>query len=385
MSKSMLMTNEEVLLAAGVTADEIASIKTADQTVKVNTLSAIYGKLMAFVYEHRIEWANLRNPLRILEKGYASMNGGSLNGFFSETLIPTRERGANNLYGGKPYIPGGAITNPYTTINYGANPLQYVFGINAKIERNLNYDAPDLVMNLPDYSLISFVDGKLATCAAEDNASVYAIENGVLNNERFQYKNYADCEVFTDPKRLNSFMHSVFAMQNYPEANTQFKRVPFNTTRAQRQFILIIDTQFAFDFAQSFQYKQYLKPFLFRSEDSDTYGVQEERTNIIEVNELTPTTLAENEILDPLNLTQATLPANAKLIGRIVDFNAVKFGRGLRTTVNKNLNSRTFWYNQIDDYCFDMCDAYVNVPLLIDTTKFNADRIISVQNVTPEA
>lgn len=377
----MLMTNEEVLLAAGVTADEIASIKTADQTVKVNTLSVIYGKLMAFVYEQRIEWANLNNPLRSLEKGYASMNGGSLNGFFSETLIPTRKKGDNALYGGKPYIPG-VITNPYTAQDFGEKPIQYTFGINAKLERSLNYDAPDLVMNLKDYSLISFIDGKLATLAAENNASVYAIENNVLNCERFQYKNYADADVFNTPDELNSFMHKVFAMQNYPEKNTEFKRVPFNTTRMQRNFVLIIDTQFAFDFAQKFQYKQYLKPFLFRSEDSDTYGVQEERTNIIEVDELTPTTLGDGEILDPLKMTAATLPANTKLIGRIVDFAAVKFGRGQKTSVNKNLDSRTFWYNEIEDYCFDMSDAYVNAPLLINTEKFSADRIISVRNVS---
>lgn len=379
MSKTMLMTNEEVMLAAGITAEEIAAVKTSDQTVKVNTLSAIYGKLMAFVYEQRIEWANLRNPLAALEKGYASMNGGSLNGFFSETLIRTRDKGTNGLYGGTPYIPGGALKNPYTDVDYGKAPIQYVFGINAKLQRDLNYDAPDLVMNLKEYSLISFIDGKLATIDAENNASVFAIENNVLNCERFQYKNYADCEVFTDAYSLNEFMHEVMISQKYPEDNTQFKRVPFNTTRQERNFVIILDEQFAFKFAERFQYKQYLKPFIFRSEDSDRYGVQEERSNILMVNRLTPTTLASGEILDPLNMTAATLPEGVKLIGRIVDFAAVKFGMGLKTSVNKNLNSRTFWYNEIQDYCFDMSDAYVNVPLLINETTFKADRIIHVQ------
>ena len=54
MPKTMLMTNEEVLTAAGVTAAEIAAIKTADADISVHTLDAIHKKLMAFVYEQRI-------------------------------------------------------------------------------------------------------------------------------------------------------------------------------------------------------------------------------------------------------------------------------------------------------------------------------------------
>lgn len=380
MSKSALMTNEEVLLAAGVTTEEISAIQGEDALTRTNTLDAIYEKLMSFVYEQYIEWANLDNPLRGLEKGYAALNGGSLNGFFSETLIPARAKGTNGLYGGKNYEPK-VVTNPYETQDFGADPIQYVFGINAKIERSLNYNRDDLRMSLKDYSLMSFVDGKLATLGAEDNASRYIIENRTINNERFQYKPYSDCPTFSNPGDMFAFMHKVFKMQNFPDVNTEYKRTPFNSTRRERNFVILIDSEFAYDVANHYQFKQYLKPFVFRSEDSDTYGVQEERSKIIELDALTPTTVTQGSIFDPLNQTDATLPANTKLIGRIVDFNAVKFGVGTKSTLVKPLNARTYWYNQIEDYCFGMSDAYVNVPILINTQNWTSDRVISVQNV----
>lgn len=382
MSKTQLMTNEEVLLAAGVTADEITAIKSADALVRTNTLDAIYNKLMAFVYEQRVEWANLDNPLRSLEKGYAALNGGSLNGFFQETLIPVRAKGANGLYGGKNYTPK-PITSPWdaSNIDYGAEPIQYTFGVNTKWERRLTYDRDDLLMNLKDYSLASFIDGKLATIDAEGNASRYAIENATLNNERFQYKKYANCPVFENPSDMLEFMYKVFSSQRFPDTNTEFKKTPFNTTRKARNYVLIIDTNFAYLVANHYQFKQFLKPFVFKSEDSNNYGVEEERTRIIEVDALTPTSSSETAVFDPSNQPAATLPANAKLVARIVDFNAVKFGVGKKSTLNIPLNARTYQYDEIEDYCFDMCDAYVNVPILINTATFNPNRIFYTSSV----
>lgn len=107
--------------------------------------------------------------------------------------------------------------------------------------------------------------------------------------------------------------------------------------------------------------------------------MQEERSRIIEVDALNPTTLAANTNLDPMNMTAATI-TGGKLIGRIVDFNAVKFGLGFKSAISKPLNARTTYYNEIQDYCFDMCPAYVNVPLVI-ADDFKSDRIISVSSV----
>lgn len=96
---SHLMSNEKVLKAAGVTDEEITAINTADANVIVNTLEPIFNKLMSYVQIQRVEVARLDNPLRGLEKGYAAMNGGSLNGMFQEVLVQARDKGADNLYG----------------------------------------------------------------------------------------------------------------------------------------------------------------------------------------------------------------------------------------------------------------------------------------------
>lgn len=379
---SHLMSNEKVLKAAGVTDEEITTINTADANVIVNTLEPIFNKLMSYVQTQRVEVARLDNPLRGLEKGYAAMNGGSLNGMFQEVLVQARDKGADNLYGGKKYAPK-TITNPYVTFDYGKDPLSFIYKINAKMERMIDYDAADMLMALKNNSLDDFIMGKLAVLQSENNAAEYVMENNVLNCEEYQYDTYANVQKFSDAASLNAFMHKVFAMQRYPESNMQYKKVKFNTTRGTGDFVLIIDTQFAFDFAQKFTYKQYLKPFLFRSEDRDNYGMQEERSRIIEVDALNPTMLAANTNLDPMNMTKATI-TGGKLIGRIVDFNAVKFGLGFKSAISKPLNARTTYYNEIQDYCFDMCPAYVNVPLVI-TDDFKSDRIISVSNVAAGA
>ena len=155
----------------------------------------------------------------------------------------------------------------------------------------------------------------------------------------------------------------------------------------------MLEDDFAFKFAQDFQYKQYLKPFVYRSEDSDTYGAQiKEESNIITVDALTPTTLATIEgtnpplyqLLDPLNTTPATLPEGTRLIGRIVDFQACKFGVGMKTSVDYPLNSRVSHYDETQDLCLNMCDAYVNVPLLV-SENFDANRKIHIINDTPAA
>lgn len=385
MALNTLMTNEEVLLAAGVTQEEINLINSTDAMTKVNTLDGIYLKLISFIYEQRIEWANSRNPLRAFEKGYAAMNGGSLNGFFSETLIPYRDRGDNGLYGGKKYEPKDLPINPYTTFDYGKDPLQFVYGINAKIKRALNYDREDLRMALKDYSLLSFIDGKLTTIDSEEKTTKYEIENAVINCENFQYMPYANAPVWTDPYELNAFIHKVIKSQDYPNANIEYKKLKFNSTRNGDALAFVGDMEFLFDFATRFQLKSFIKPFIFRSEDSDTYGVEEERESIIEVDKLTPTTIPANTLFDPLALSAATLPANTKLVGRIISFNATKFGDGVKTATTMLVDDRKSLYQETSDYCFNMNEAYVNVPILIDTTKFNANRIFYVQNVPNEA
>lgn len=375
MAKTQFMSNEAVLLAAGVTQEQINQVKTADSTVAVNTLDAIHNTLMSFVSTQRIEAANLRNPLASLEKGYAAFNGGKMNGFFQDTLVPVRAKGDNNLYGGKAYNPATPATNPWTDQNYGENPIQFTYGVNTKIERALTYDRNDFLMALNNEALGDYIAAKLATLEAENNGSRYAIENGVLNCEKFQYMDYASAPSFSNAADLNSFMHKVYKSQDFPETNIEYKRIKFNTTRRNSELVFILDSEFAFDFAQKFTFKQYLKPFLYRSEDSDTYGTEAERSRIIEVDKLTPTTAANTEVIDPLNMTPAVIPNGKKLIGRIVDFNAVKFGVGMKNAITQPLDARKSRYQEISDYVFNMCGAYVNVPLLIDA-DFNFDRII---------
>lgn len=375
-----LMTNERVLKAAGVTDAEITTIKTSDATTVVNTLDPIFERLMSYVQTQRVEVARLNNPLRGLEKSYAELNGGRLNGMFQEILVQARDKGANNLYGGNKYTPK-SITDPWAAQDYGKEPLQYVYNVNAKVSRKLDYNRDDLFMALKNETLGRFIQDKLAVLESEYNASEYVMENNVLNCEVFQNTNYSAATTFSEADVLDSFIHKVFAMQRFPDQNTQYKRVPFNTTRGTGEYVLIIDTQFAYDFAKKYNFKSYLKPFVFRSEDSDKYGVQEERTRIIEVDSLNPTTLAANAILDPLNMTATTI-TGGKLIGRIVDFNACKFGMGLKSAVSFPLDARTSHYDSVQDYCIDMCPAYVNVPLII-SNDFDFNRKIYTVDATP--
>ena len=381
MASKMLMTNEEVLTAAGVTAQEIAAIKTADATTAVNTLDAIHNKLMSFVSTQRVEKANLNNPLRVFEKSYAAHNGGSFNGMFQEILVQARDKGADGLYGGKAVVEK-TVRNPFATQDFGKTPLSYVYGVNAKIERFLEYNRQAFRMALMEGSLTAYISDKVAVIEAEGDGSRYAIENNVLNCEAFQYDDYANVPLFEDPEALNKFMHKVWKMQAFPEKNMDYKREKFNTTRKSPELFFVFDSEFAFEFAQDFTFKQYLKPFLFRSEDSDDYGTQSgEWSRVVEVDALTPTKLAANAVLDPLNMTAATLPANAKLVGRIVDWSAVKFGIGTKESVSYPLSASMSHYDERQDYCFNMCPAYVNVPILIDTTKFNAHRVIYTKAV----
>lgn len=381
MARKHLMTNEEVLTAAGVSESEIAAIKTADATTAVNTLDAIFNKLMSFVSTQRVEKANLNNPLRVFEKSYAEHNGGSFNGMFQEILVPARDKGDDALYGGKA-VAEKSVRNPFATQDFGKAPLSYVYGVNAKIERFLETNREAFRMALMEGTLADFIGEKIAVIEAEGTGSRYVIENNVLNCERFQYDDYSKVPVFSDPETLNAYLHKVWKSQDYPEKNMLYKRDKFNTTRNSPELFFVFDSDFMFDFAQKFTFKQYLKPFLFRSEDSDDYGTQSgEWSRVVEVDELTPTTLAANAVLDPLNMTKATLPANAKLVGRIVDWAAVKFGIGNKVSVSYPLSASMSHYDERQDYCFDMCPAYVNVPILIDTTKFDAHRIIYTKAV----
>lgn len=197
MSKTMLMTNEEVLTAAGVTAEEIAAIKTADADISVHTLDAIHKKLMAFVYEQRVEWANARNPFQPLERAYESFNGGSLNGFFSETLVPMRDKGNNNLYAGMRHVPG-EVRNPYQSLDFGKEPLQYVYGINASIKRFIDTDLYDFLMFFRRGSMLDYVNSRIPLMEQEGIATREIIENNVINNERFQYDDYANVPVYNN-------------------------------------------------------------------------------------------------------------------------------------------------------------------------------------------
>lgn len=372
MPKTQLMTNESVLLAAGVTAAQITAIKSSNSTTAVNTLDAIYNILMSFVASQRLEIANLNNPLRVFEKGYADLNNGNLNGMFQEIFVQARDIGTNKLYGGvsrevkKP-------RNPFSSQDYGKEPIQFTYGVNAKIDRYLEYNREDFKMALMNETLIDFISDKIAVLESENSGSRYAIENNVLNCERYQYLTYAAAPTFTNGYDFNEFVNKVMKSQNFPETNMTYKKIKFNTTRKTGGLCLVLESDFIFKFAERFQAKSFLKPIIFKSEDKDTFGTTSEIDNIIEVDNLTPTTLAENAILNPLKITVATLPANTKLIGRIIDFNATKFGIGSKTSVTYPLDSRISHYDETTDYCFDMCGAYVNVPLLISST-FNYDR-----------
>ena len=374
MPKKMLMTNEQVLRAAGVSQDLINQVKSVDTSTAVNTLDAIFNTLMSYVSTQRIEVANLKNPLSVLEQSYASFNDGSLNGLFQEILIPVRDKGENNLYGGRVRTVGD-VKNPYASQDYGKKPLEYTYGINAKTERDINWNREDFLMALKEGTLSEFVRSRIATMESENNGSRYIIENNVLNCEKFQYKDYDEVESFSNAFDLSAFIHKVFKMQDFPEKNMDYKREKFNTTRGTGNFVLIIDTEFWYKFSQKYQFSSFLKPFVFKSQDKDTYGTEIKVERIIEVDKLKPTTLSENAILNPMNMQEKVLSDNKKLIGRIVDMNAIKFGVGAKTSVSYPLDSRTSYYTEANDYCFNMCDAYVNVPLIVDE-NFDFDRVI---------
>lgn len=384
MPQTQLMTNEQVLKAAGVTDDMITAIKTADATTAVNTLDQVYKILMSFVSEQRIEWANLRNPLESLEKGYAVFNGGSLNGMFQETLIPPNAKGADGLYNGKAHVVANA-PNPWDNQYYGTTPIQYTYGINCTIDRHVDQERNAFLMFLKEYSLIDFMKSSIQILEANGNGSRYAIENNVLNCEAFQYKTYATCPVWSNAADLNAFMYKVYKMQSFPESNMQYKKTPFNTTRRNGDLVFVLDSEFAFEFASKFQFSSYLKPFMYKTTDRDGYETQAERSRVIEVDALTPTQLpagSTGDVFDPLKLTAATLPANTKLVGRIIDVNATKFGIGAFDATSFPLSARVMHYDESRDYVFNMCPAYVNVPILI-SDDFKADRIISIVDTTP--
>ena len=374
MPRNYLMTNEQVLRVAGVSQDLINQVKTADTSTAVNTLDAIFKTLMSYVSSQRMEIANLRNPLKDLEQSYASLNDGSLNGLFQEILIPVRDKGEDGLYGGRNRVVGN-VKNPYTEQDYGKAPLEYTYGVNSKIERDINWDREDFLMALKEGSLSEFVKSRVATMEQENNGSRYIIENNVLNCEKFQYMNYDDAPSFSNAFELSAFIHKVFKMQDFPEKNMEYKRAKFNTTRGSGNFVLIIDTDFWYEYSQKYQFSSFLKPFVFKSQDKDTYGTEIEVKRIIEVDKLNPTTLQDGAILNPMNMTAKELQNGKRLIGRIVDMNAIKFGVGRKTSVSYPLDSRVSYYTEASDYCFNMCDAYVNVPLIVDA-DFNFDRVI---------
>lgn len=379
------LTNDQIMLAAGITQAQINAVKTADATTAANLLEAIHNKIISFIYSMSVEYANLSNQYSVFEKGYAAHNGGSLNGMFEEILVPTRAKGTNGLYGGRPYTPGQPL-NPWDSdnIDFGADPLVRVYGINTKIERGLNWDMYDFLQALNEGSLGRYVAAKKATIAQEGYGSRYAIEGNVINCERFQAFDYADAPIHTNAAELNKYVHKVWSSQKYNEANTQFKRVPFNTTRGISRLFFILDEDFWFEFAQDFQISNFLKPFIYKSADIDTFGqeVTVEKTTVL-VDKLTPTTLAANQILDPLNMTPATLPTGSKLVGRIVDWNAVKFGLGVTPTMEKQLDPCTWYHSEVHQACFDMSDCYVNVPILVSTDNFDAHRKFHIINDTP--
>lgn len=86
MPNKHVMSTEEVLTAAGVSSEEITAIKTADATTAVNTLDAIFNKLMSFVASQRVEKANLNNPLRVFEKVMRNLITENSTDFFKKYL-----------------------------------------------------------------------------------------------------------------------------------------------------------------------------------------------------------------------------------------------------------------------------------------------------------
>lgn len=377
-----IMTNKRVLKAAGVTDAEITAIETGDAAIYA--LDNIHKKLMAFVYEQRIEWANANNPLAPLERTYADLNGGEENGFFSETLIPMRDAGANGLYGGTPYVPGKPY-NPWEDEYYGETPLQYTFGINTEIDRHVKWTEKDWLMYFRKYSLIDYALSGVQILSQEDIAMRYAIEKNVLGCEIFQDKPYAQQTVFSDAADLDQHMFDVYDSARYNATNTKYKKVKFSTTRRTRDLVYILKSSFWRKFAQRFQFGSYLKPFI-NSDENGNMNVNGVNARVILVDDLPATTLSANAILDPKNMAAATLPANSEMVGRIVDMNAIKFGIGARDAKNIPLDARNTQYDLICSYIFDMCDAYINTPILVSTT-FNADRILQVkdQNSVPPA
>lgn len=385
MSKTHFMSNKEVALASGVSEAEYNLIMNADAQTAMGTLDPIHKVLMSFVNEQRIEWANLNNPLEPLFQSYASLNGGSFNGLFSETLIPPNAKGDDGLYNGKAYTPGSP-QSPWTNVNYGTKPIQYTYGINEKITRNVTWNRVDFLPYFKDYSLIDYVRSSQSILQANADATEYVLANKVLNCEKYQYSTYATANVWTKAEDIGQFIYSVFTDQAFPEANMRWKKTKFNTTRRNGELVLILQKDFFHKYAQQFQFSSYLKPFLYVSQDAgagelDRWKVGEERSRIILVDELTPTTLGENQILQPRLLQPATLPANTSLVGRIIDMNAVKFGVGTMTSVEIPLSSRDVYYEETQDYCFNMCDAYVNVPILV-SSDFEFNRIIYTKSVT---
>lgn len=382
MSKTTRMTNKEVLLAAGVTEEQISAIDTADSAIAVNTLSAIHQTCMAFVNYQKIVWADLKNPLESLEQAYSTMNGGELNGHFTETFIPANPKG-DGLYGGYGHNPK-AVKNYLAEQNWGNKPTQYTFGINASISREVDYNTDDFYMYFKKYSMIDFIRSQVAVLEANANASAYFMENSVLNCEDFQYLPYATAESFKSASDLNNFIGKVFDSQKFPEANTKYKKSKFNTTRRDGELVLIMQADFLRDFTNKFEFKSYLKPFISRTMDQNGYISEGEKSRIVLVDELTPTTLKgaqeAREILNPQKPIAATLPEGKKIVGRIIDTNAIKFGPGKFTSIEIPANDRVMHYAETRDYCINLCDSYVNVPLLIDS-DYTSERIISVQNV----
>lgn len=378
--KDMILSNAAVLKAAGVSDELIGKIKTADAATNVNTLSAIYNVLMGVVRSTHMELAKASNPYGVLERGYAEFNDGSQNGFFREILRPMRDKGANQLYGAENYnvkVP----KNPWTAQDYGKEPIQYLFGINAKIERDLDWNIADFAQVLLESDVKEWMRINLATLAEEDRGMMYAIEDRCINAEEFQNATYASQPVQKTASELNLYIQKVFDSQRFLETNVAYKRVPFNTVReTKRDLVLIMQIDFYREFAEKFQFGSFLKPFAFSEWDNNGNVTSRQVDRIILVPSLTASKISTsgNGEYDPIkiNETPPTMPANSKLIGRIVDANAVKFGRGRFDAADIRLDARKFHRTEVSDYCFNMCDGYVNVPLIVSDTAFDFDRKI---------
>lgn len=66
--------------------------------------------------------------------------------------MQARDKGSDNLYGGKSVVEK-AVRNPFTTQDWGKEPLSYVYGINTKIERFLEYNRQAFLMALKENAL----------------------------------------------------------------------------------------------------------------------------------------------------------------------------------------------------------------------------------------